>query len=122
MIVYQIIISGKLPVTSATIPIIGQFTAVKANHRIAVLPLRKILICYRQHCKQRKAPVFKLLRGQFSGFSLRMHFAPIGAKIRYRAPTLKMLLTFLLNFGILTTHKGVSLARFLRNLQHLQLI
>ena len=25
--------------------------------------------CYRQHCAQRKAPVFKLLRGRFWGFT-----------------------------------------------------
>ena len=30
------------------------------------------IICYRQHCSQRKAPVFKLLRGQFWGFSPRI--------------------------------------------------
>jgi len=29
------------------------------------------LVYYRQHCAQRKAPVFKLLRGRFWGFSPR---------------------------------------------------
>jgi len=34
MTVYQIIISGKLPVTSTSIPIIGQFTAIKTMYKI----------------------------------------------------------------------------------------
>jgi len=31
----------------------------------------KLNFCYRQHCAQRKPPVFNLLRGQFWGFSPR---------------------------------------------------
>ena len=55
--------------------------------------------CYRQHCAQRKAPVFNLLRGRFWGFSPRrdetLHrwgwntpigATPIGATVRAQDP------------------------------------
>jgi len=45
MTVYQIIISGKLPSTSSSVPIIGQFTAVETNYmykiRISRLTMRR---------------------------------------------------------------------------------
>jgi len=39
--------------------------------KVSGLAIFLALYCYRQHCAQRKAPVFKLLRGRFWGFSPR---------------------------------------------------
>jgi len=55
MTVYQIIISGKLPETSASVPIIGQVTAVEINHKVRILqlPVRKIFIrVFSNYCKK----------------------------------------------------------------------
>jgi len=59
------------------------------------------IVCYRQHCAQRKAPVFKLLKERFWGFFAPhgRHVAPIGVKFGVEEWTegsqkLKILLKF----------------------------
>jgi len=53
----------------------GQYVN-QSNHRsihrsVAYIYIAVTNVCYRQHCAQRKAPVFELLRGRFGGFSHR---------------------------------------------------
>jgi len=45
-------------------------------------PMEQPLYFYRQHCAQRKPPVFNLLRGRFWGFFAPqgLHVAPMGVK------------------------------------------
>jgi len=93
--------------------------------------LHDAAIDYRQHCAQRKAPVYNLLRGRFWGFSPRrgdtlhrwgwkltcplLHAKchPITATIRvYRTPKLKFLLRFYQNSEYKRTAGAYSLRDF----------
>jgi len=76
---------------------------------------KSYVICYRQHCAQRKAPIFQLLRGRFwcfsphkgnslhrwrwnSAWTAMLNFTPSVQRYGYRTPKLNFLLNFL--FGI----------------------
>jgi len=85
---------------------------------------------YQQHCMQRNAPVFNLLRGRFWGFSphrgdtlhrwgeiWHAHYWSSVQRLGYRTTKTEIFSEIRSKCGIYTPHRGVSLAWFLQNLQ-----